>query len=101
MAWKTATWGILADIIGRKPSFNITLFLAGVFGIAAGGANDFTTLGALIACLGFGVGGKYVALASPCYFGMLSCGCMVSAILLSRFSSAPFYLGQRYEGLFG
>ncbi|EIM79402.1 MFS general substrate transporter [Stereum hirsutum FP-91666 SS1] len=52
------TWGILADIIGRKPSFNITLFIAGVFGIAAGGANDFTTLGALIACLGFGVGGN-------------------------------------------
>lgn len=52
------TWGILADLIGRRLSFNITLFIAGVFGIAAGGANTFTTLGALIACVGFGVGGK-------------------------------------------
>ncbi|KAE9400108.1 MFS general substrate transporter [Gymnopus androsaceus JB14] len=34
-----STWGILADLIGR-------------------GANNFTTLGALIACMGFGVGGN-------------------------------------------
>ncbi|KAK7470063.1 hypothetical protein VKT23_001501 [Stygiomarasmius scandens] len=52
------TWGILADLIGRKLSFNITLFIAGVFGVAAGASNNFTTLGALVACLGFGVGGK-------------------------------------------
>jgi MFS family permease len=52
------TWGILADIIGRRLSFNITLFIAGVFGIAAGGGNDFITTAALIACVGFGVGGK-------------------------------------------
>ncbi|KAE9392930.1 MFS general substrate transporter [Gymnopus androsaceus JB14] len=52
------TWGILVDLIGRRLSFNITLFLAGVFGVAAGGSNNFTTLGALIACMGFGVGGK-------------------------------------------
>ncbi|GJJ08718.1 hypothetical protein Clacol_002937 [Clathrus columnatus] len=37
----------------------ITLFLAGVFGIAAGGAKDFITLCSLLACLGFGVGGKW------------------------------------------
>ncbi|KAJ8514377.1 hypothetical protein ONZ45_g8087 [Pleurotus djamor] len=52
------TWGILADLIGRRLSFNITLFIAGVFGVAAGGANNFTTLAALIACMGFGVGGN-------------------------------------------
>ncbi|KIK66825.1 hypothetical protein GYMLUDRAFT_1023751, partial [Collybiopsis luxurians FD-317 M1] len=34
------------------------LFIAGVFGIAAGGANNFTTLASLVACLGFGVGGN-------------------------------------------
>ena len=55
-----ATWGIMADVVGRRLSFNITLFIAGVFGIAAGGAGTFTQLGALIACVGFGVGGKYV-----------------------------------------
>ncbi|KAL0067347.1 hypothetical protein AAF712_005575 [Marasmius tenuissimus] len=51
-------WGILADIIGRRLSFNITLLIAGVFGVAAGSANDFTTLCALIACCGFGIGGN-------------------------------------------
>ncbi|KAJ4500165.1 MFS general substrate transporter [Lentinula lateritia] len=50
-----STWGILADLIGRRLSFNITLFIAGVFGVAAGGANNFTTLAALVACTGFGV----------------------------------------------
>ncbi|KZV77367.1 MFS general substrate transporter [Peniophora sp. CONT] len=53
-----STWGILADVVGRRLSFNITLFIAGVFGIAAGGAGTFTQLGALIACIGFGVGGN-------------------------------------------
>ncbi|GAV98699.1 MFS general substrate transporter [Lentinula edodes] len=53
-----STWGILADLIGRRLSFNITLFIAGVFGVAAGGANNFTTLAALVACTGFGVGGN-------------------------------------------
>ncbi|QRV89820.1 major facilitator superfamily transporter [Ceratobasidium sp. AG-Ba] len=52
------TWGVLADIIGRRLSWNITLFLSGVFGIAAGGSHNFVTLGALISCLGFGVGGN-------------------------------------------
>lgn len=53
-----SVWGVLADLIGRRLSFNITLFIAAVFGIAAGAANDFTTIASLIACLGFGVGGK-------------------------------------------
>ncbi|KAF8589870.1 MFS general substrate transporter [Ramaria rubella] len=53
-----STWGILADIIGRKLSWTITLLIAGVFGTAAGGASNFVTLGALVACCGFGVGGN-------------------------------------------
>ncbi|EST05192.1 Major facilitator superfamily [Kalmanozyma brasiliensis GHG001] len=53
-----ALWGIMADVIGRRPSFNITLFIAGVFGIAAGGANSFVGLGGLLAGLGFGLGGN-------------------------------------------
>ncbi|KAG1845287.1 major facilitator superfamily domain-containing protein [Suillus subalutaceus] len=52
------TWGIMADLIGRRLSFNITLFLAGLFGLAAGGASNFVTFCSLIACMGFGVGGK-------------------------------------------
>jgi hypothetical protein len=38
----------------------ITLFLAGVFGIAAGASPNFVTFAALVACAGFGIGGKYV-----------------------------------------
>jgi MFS family permease len=76
-----STWGILADIIGRKVSFNVghmlslesmvcrsiltdyvgiqaTLFIAGIFGLAAGGGLNFVAFSSLIACMGFGVGGK-------------------------------------------
>ncbi|KAJ1018265.1 hypothetical protein NDA18_006423 [Ustilago nuda] len=53
-----AIWGILADVIGRRPSFNITLFIAGVFGIAGGAAPSFVGLGGLLAALGFGLGGN-------------------------------------------
>lgn len=53
-----ATWGVLADIVGRRFSFNMTLLIAGVFGVAMGGARSFTALGGLIAALGFGLGGS-------------------------------------------
>ncbi|KAF8556497.1 MFS general substrate transporter [Imleria badia] len=51
-------WGVLADIIGRKVSFNATLFIGGIFGIAAGGGLNFVAFSSLIACMGFGVGGN-------------------------------------------
>ncbi|EGN99416.1 hypothetical protein SERLA73DRAFT_73941 [Serpula lacrymans var. lacrymans S7.3] len=51
-------WGIMADVIGRKLSFNITLFIAGVFGLAAGGAPNFIGFSCLVAFMGFGVGGN-------------------------------------------
>ncbi|RDX40469.1 MFS general substrate transporter [Lentinus brumalis] len=51
-------WGFGCDIWGRRWSFNITLFLAGVFGLAAGGAPNFITLASLLAVLGLGVGGN-------------------------------------------
>lgn len=38
-------------------SFNTTLFIAGVFGLAAGGSQNFVTLASLMAVLGTGVGG--------------------------------------------
>ena len=51
-------WGLAADVIGRRPSWNITLFISAVFGIAVGGAPNFVGLGALLACLGLGLGGN-------------------------------------------
>lgn len=52
------TWGILADVVGRRLSFNATLLIAGVFGLCAGAANNFVALAALIACMGLGLGGN-------------------------------------------
>ncbi|KAF8127689.1 MFS general substrate transporter [Boletus edulis] len=51
-------WSLGCDIWGRKWSFNLTLFIAGVFGLAAGGSPDFVTLATLIAIVGVGVGGN-------------------------------------------
>ncbi|TBU29718.1 MFS general substrate transporter [Dichomitus squalens] len=51
-------WGFGCDIWGRRLSFNITLFVTGVFGLAAGGSPNFVTLASLLAVLGLGVGGN-------------------------------------------
>jgi MFS family permease len=52
------TWGIGCDVWGRRWSFNVTLFLTGVFGLASGGSGNFITLASLFAVCGFGVGGN-------------------------------------------
>lgn len=39
-------------------SFNVTLLIAGIFGLAAGGSQNFLTLASLLAVLGVGVGGN-------------------------------------------
>jgi MFS family permease len=54
----SAGWGITSDIIGRRLAFNATLFLAGVFGLAAGGASSWAGACGLYAALGVGVGGN-------------------------------------------
>ncbi|KAJ7665794.1 synaptic vesicle transporter SV2 [Mycena rosella] len=51
-------WGMTCDVIGRRTAWNATLFLSGVFGIAAGASPNFLTLCAMLACIGFGVGGN-------------------------------------------
>ncbi|KAI9816985.1 MAG: hypothetical protein M1832_004969 [Thelocarpon impressellum] len=51
-------WGVASDVIGRRLAFNATLFLAGVFGLAVGGAPTWIGVCALYACLGIGVGGN-------------------------------------------
>jgi len=66
-------WGLGCDIWGRRYlrtllesfifhviprwSFNITLAIAGIFGLAAGGAPSFVALASLFAVIGVGVGG--------------------------------------------
>lgn len=51
-------WGLCSDIIGRRPSWNITLFLSAVFGIAVGAAPTFPAMCVLLACQGLGLGGN-------------------------------------------
>ena len=66
-------WGMSCDVIGyvglppsssradprrRRLAWNSTLFISGVFGIAAGAAPNFVGFCALIACIGFGAGGN-------------------------------------------
>ncbi|KAJ5574294.1 uncharacterized protein N7459_008721 [Penicillium hispanicum] len=51
-------WGVASDIIGRRLAFNTTLFMAGAFGLAAGGGPTWIGACALFSCLGLGVGGN-------------------------------------------
>ncbi|KAF2139952.1 uncharacterized protein K452DRAFT_289332 [Aplosporella prunicola CBS 121167] len=51
-------WGLASDVIGRRLAFNCTLFIAGVFGLAAGGGPNWVGTCALFACVGLGVGGN-------------------------------------------
>ncbi|KFY08823.1 hypothetical protein V492_05869 [Pseudogymnoascus sp. VKM F-4246] len=51
-------WGVACDAVGRRPAFNITLFMAGTFGLAVGGANSWIAVCGLYAALGCGVGGN-------------------------------------------
>ncbi|KAK0200493.1 major facilitator superfamily domain-containing protein [Desarmillaria ectypa] len=51
-------WSVGCDIWGRRWSFNLTLLIAGVFGLSAGGSSNFVTLASLLAVVGVGVGGN-------------------------------------------
>ncbi|KAI4276697.1 MAG: hypothetical protein LQ337_002326 [Flavoplaca oasis] len=51
-------WGVASDIIGRRLAFNMTLFIAGVFGLAVGGGPNWIGTCGLYAALGVGVGGN-------------------------------------------
>jgi len=53
-----AFWGLGCDLVGRRWAFNTTLFISGIFAIAAGGSSNFTTLAVLFGLLGIGVGGN-------------------------------------------
>ncbi|TPX31437.1 hypothetical protein SmJEL517_g05238 [Synchytrium microbalum] len=52
------SFGILADIIGRRTAFNATLFLTCVFAFGSGLAPSFAALCGLLASMGFGIGGN-------------------------------------------
>lgn len=57
MSLSHPTRGTFTDPPDPRWPFNATLFIAGVFGLAAGGSQNLVTLASLVAVLGIGVGG--------------------------------------------
>ncbi|KAI9926966.1 hypothetical protein AWENTII_010799 [Aspergillus wentii] len=51
-------WGISSDLIGRRPAFNSTLLIAGIFLCAAAGSMNFIAFSALWAVIGTAAGGN-------------------------------------------
>jgi MFS family permease len=51
-------WGIASDIIGRRPAFNATLFICGMFGSLVALGPSWITTSLLFGCMGLGVGGN-------------------------------------------
>ncbi|CAG8060252.1 unnamed protein product [Penicillium salamii] len=51
-------WGLSSDLVGRKPAFNCTLLIAGVFLCAAAGSMNFVAFSALWAVIGTAAGGN-------------------------------------------
>ncbi|EMD40181.1 major facilitator superfamily [Gelatoporia subvermispora B] len=51
-------WGLGSDVWGRRWSFNLTLFITGVFAVAAGGSPNYIALCSLAAAWSIGVGGN-------------------------------------------
>ncbi|KAF1943026.1 MFS general substrate transporter [Clathrospora elynae] len=51
-------WGVLVDVIGRKMAFNLTVFIACVFGSCIGAPGTYNAILVLTAFTGFGVGGN-------------------------------------------
>ncbi|KAJ4423656.1 hypothetical protein N0V82_001679 [Gnomoniopsis sp. IMI 355080] len=52
------TWGIGADILGRRIAFNATLLITALFGMLVSYASSWSIVCLLLALLGFGVGGN-------------------------------------------
>jgi MFS family permease len=50
--------GPMADIVGRRFAFNVTLFINGIFILAAGGVNNVVAYGAMFGVIGFACGGN-------------------------------------------
>ncbi|KAI5247667.1 hypothetical protein E4T42_05961 [Aureobasidium subglaciale] len=51
-------WGTSADLIGRKPAFNATLIIGGLFGTAVAGLNNFTAFCIFWTIIGTAAGGN-------------------------------------------
>jgi MFS family permease len=58
LSFGSTFWGIASDIIGRRPAFNATLLICGVFGAAVAAGPNWIVTSILFGCMGLGVGGN-------------------------------------------
>ncbi|KAK5955457.1 hypothetical protein OHC33_003095 [Knufia fluminis] len=89
-------WGISADVIGRRPAFNLTLLLTGIFGVAVGAASSWISACGLYAGLGCGIGGNL-----PVDGTILSEALPMTSSNLLTLLSIFWPFGQLYSSLVG
>src|SRR5690242_18879691 len=53
-------WGIGADVIGRKITFNVSLIICSIFATVAGASPNWEVLGLFVCLSSFGAGGNLV-----------------------------------------
>jgi len=58
LAFGSTIWGIASDIIGRRPAFNATLLICGLFGTLISLGPSWITTSLLFGCMAMGVGGN-------------------------------------------
>ncbi|KAJ3218099.1 hypothetical protein HDU67_006657 [Dinochytrium kinnereticum] len=58
MIFGAACWGVISDVIGRRPAFLLTLAFGGVFGGVAAFSPNFVSYCCFLFLMGFGVGGN-------------------------------------------
>jgi MFS family permease len=58
LSFGSTFWGIASDIIGRRPAFNATLLICGLFGAVVAAGPSWIITSILFGCMGLGVGGN-------------------------------------------
>lgn len=89
-------WGITADMVGRRPAFNLTLLGCGIFGVAAGAAPSWIGACGLYAALGCFIGGN-LPVDGALFLEFLP----FSSGNLLTFLSIFWPVGQLYSSLIG
>lgn len=89
-------WGITADIIGRKWSFNISLLVAAIFTIISGASPNYVAYSTFVALTVVGAGGNIV-LDTTCFLEYLPAKHQWLVTLMA----AWWGIGQTSAGLLG